>query len=300
MIIINSRTKIHTPGRVRFLSGLAPNLDPDAQNYINTAGFTNTSLIEVINNFYIDLKATGQYSKISLMKLFLTDSTDNTTSLFQCGINAVNPTANVPTYFNAPTANYSGIEYNGTTQYAIMNYNPINDTTNWALTAATIMGYFGKNVSGRPFGMRNTAISSIRNVFLENYTTPNLGLMACGVNDSTAGVTFTGLEPEGFLAGYRQAAASNNKKYFRNNNNIITQTGVIANGIPDVNLYEGGFTLDGGTTINTYVNQRIQFMLAGGEMTDTQVNDVQLLVNALQGDVDTLFGLTGTAARKRY
>ena len=110
-------------------------------------------LINTVNNFFIDLKATGQYSKISLMKLFLTDSTNNTTSLFQCGINAVNPTENVPTYFNAPIANYSGILYNGTTQYAIMNFNPTGDA-NWALTSATIMVYNGINVTGRMLGMR--------------------------------------------------------------------------------------------------------------------------------------------------
>lgn len=65
-------------------------------------------------------------------------------------------------------------------------------------------------------------------------------------------------------------------------------------------MYEGGFTLDGGTTISSFSNTRPQFILIGGGMTDSEVDSIQVIVNNLQGSIDTLFGLTGTDIRKKY
>ena len=274
--------------------------DPDALAYVTAAGFTNCSLKLLIDDFFRDLKNTGEYSKISLMRLYLTDSTDNTTALNQCLINAVNPATYAPTVIaNNPTANYSGVAYNGINQYHQCGYNPSTDAK-WGLNSATFMGYYYLTATNSVlFGRRNNAIATNRLVYLQPLSISNVQINN-GLNDSTAGVVFspTAQNVSGFHAASRVAA---NTKHYIWKNNLITQAGVVAYGVPSMNMGFGAYSDDGGTTKLFVGAQRHQFDLFGSGIAPSQiVNLIEPLVNTLQANIDSLFGLTGTNARKRY
>ena len=263
--------------------------DPDATAYILAAGFTNTDLIEVINNFYIDLKTTGLYSKIRTMKLNLTDSTNNTTSLSQCSIDGINPASATSVYFNAPTANYSGVTYNGTTQYARMSYNPGTDAA-LGLDNTALFGYAYATSSYLSWAQRSGGSN-------------NIGVLSSGtsvqnfINDAATIQTFGLISNDGGFIGASRLVAST-KHIFRNIYDI-TETGTNTTGRADLDLVEGARTLDG-TTIANYYNIRAQFMMVSQGLTVAEVELIEPLVNNLQGSVDTIFSLSGTSARKRY
>ena len=279
--------------RLRVSGGYIPT-DIDALNYITAAGYKNNALKQIIDNFFIDLKATGQYSKISLMKLFITDSTNNSIALTQCGINAVAPLANVPTYYNNPTANYSGILYNGINQYAKSNYNPISDVK-WGENDATLMGYVGLDTTSVFIGARNDPSYLSSNVYLN---TNNNGTVDVGLNSFFMQPSF-GVLASGFISVSR--TSNNSTAYFCRNNNINLTFGSSPTlPVTNTNLFEGGITIDGGVSVAAYGNQRLQYILAGSGMSISEQNSIQPLVNALQGSIDTLFGLTGSSARKKY
>lgn len=288
---------VNTPTIRIYKPGCYQPTDPDAINYINAAGFTNCDLKEIIDNFFIALKAINSgavYSAISLMKLYITDSTNNATALTQCSINAVNPTANVPTFVNNPTANYSGIAYNGINQYTDINYNTISDPK-WLLNGCTVIGYNGFSTGNSlMFGQRNNAIATNRQIFAQLVAPTSTSI---GMNDSISAVTFAGSGDTGYFAATRNA--NNSTKYYHRNAANLTQTGATVTAVPNIALVEGARRLNVGVQ-DAFTVQRQQFQLFGGAMTTANLASMQTLVNTLQGDLDNLFGLTGTNARKRY
>jgi hypothetical protein len=101
---------------------------------------------------------------------------------------------------------------------------------------------------------------------------------------------------------YISAASRNgtvNTKYIIKNGITVTQLGTTPTGRANLNLMEGARTLNG-TDPNAYYNMRAQFVALGTGFNTTELALVDTLVNNLQGSIDSLFGLTGVSARKRY
>jgi hypothetical protein len=225
------------------------------------------------------------------MKLNLTDSTDNATSLRQCGINAINPSVGLTVYFNGPTANYSGVTYNGTTQFSKISYNPGIDSS-LALDNTTLMGYvyttgnylsWGQRSGGTDnIGLLLTNTNNVQNFINDNATIQNIG---------------TSNNSSGFSAASRNGTT--NTKYIIKNGTTLTEIGTIPTGRADLNLVEGARTTNG-TNPDAYYNMRAQFVALGTGFNTTELAVVDNLVNNLQGSVDSLFGLTGASARQRY
>ena len=266
--------------------------DLDAINYINAAGFTNCSLKLLIDDFFKDLKNTGHYSKITHMKLRLTDSTDNATALTQMGINAINPAIGADTFLGFPIANYSGVTYNGINQFSRLNYNPGTDP-NLSVDDTTVCGYvYCPGAAYISFGQRSSGLNNI------GVLNTNAALVQNFVNDNATIVTFTGLNTSsGFTGASRKNVA--NTKYIFKNGVAITQTGIGSIGRADLNPVDGGRTLDNVTVAN-YYNIRTQFVMFGKGLNVAEMATIEPLVNTLQANIDSLFGLTGTNARKRY
>jgi hypothetical protein len=286
-----------------FIGGFTPT-DPNAAIFIEAAGYQDNDLKQIIDNVFLSIKALNSgatYDKISLMRIYATDSTNNTTSLNQCLLNAVNPATYLPTLIsNNPTANYSGISYDGINQFHQCGYNPITDPK-WGLNSATQINYVynPNNTYIVTHGQRNNSIATNRNMFQATQGTPSR-FLATGINDATAGVVFSAIvgDSSGFIAGCRNAA--NNTKYYFMKNTMITQTGAIPNGVPNLDLPFGAYSLDGGTTKIFLGAQRHQFDLFGSGFTTSELSSLETIVNNLQGSLDTIFGLTGTSTRKRY
>jgi hypothetical protein len=279
------------------ISQLIPSgLDVDAANYISVAGFTNPTLITLINNFYIQLKTTGLYSRFTHMKLNLTDSTTNATSLFQCSINAINPLVGQTVYTNNPTANYSGVAYNGTNQIARLSYNPAldvqlgeQDTTLIAYAYSSAAAYlsWAQRSFGSGGGSTNIGITSVNNGVTQNF-----------INDSPSVITFSGLNTtSGFIGASRDDVF--NEKYYFKNGVAITEVGIGTNGRCSIDVVEGGRTLDN-VTIANYYSMRAQFVAFGQGFSVAEMSVIEPIINSFQGKIDTLFGLTGTNARKTY
>ena len=206
--------------------------DASALAYITAAGFTDPALNNAINNFFIDLKATGHYSKLSVMKLYITDSTNTVTALSQMGINAVNPGTYNSTYFNAPTTSYSGMTMNGTNQYGLSNWNSSTDPL-WGSFSASIMSYVGLDLGADiyNFGLRSV---TAENVGL-GLSTPT-GNLFVGINDSTASLIFSAAANNagGWRAGSR--TANDSTKYYVWRTTSQTQTGVAVTAQSNINL----------------------------------------------------------------
>lgn len=278
--------------------------DPNVIALVAAGNYTNCQLIEAMDLFFIALKninAGATFNKISLMRIYATDSTNNTTSLNQCLLNAINPATYLPTLIsNNPTANYSGVAYNGVNQYTQFGYNPITDPK-WSLNSATQINYVynPNNTYIIPHGQRNNSIATNRNIFQATQGTPSR-FLATGINDATAGVVFSAIvgDSSGFIAGCRNAA--NNTKYYFMKNTMITQTGVVPNGVANINMVFGAYSLDGGTTKLFQGSQRHQFDLFGSGFTTSELAAIEPIINNFQGDIDNIFNLTGADARKRY
>jgi hypothetical protein len=269
-----------------------PPLDPDALAYINTAGFTNPDLIEIIYNFYEALKATGLYSRFTHMKLNLTDSTNNTTALFQCSINSINPLVGQTVYTNNPTANYSGVQYNGINQSARLSYNPGTDPQLGEVNTSLISYVYSPAVAWLSWAQRSGGSENIGLTIVNNGVTQNF------INDAATIITFSGLNTASGFNGASRRNVAGTKYHFKNGTSI-TQTGTFTTGRANLNIVEGGRTLDNITVSNVY-NMRSQFVAFGQGFTVAEMSVIEPIINNLQESVDTLFGLTGTSARKRY
>jgi hypothetical protein len=293
----NSIIQISNINQWVVLSTVVPlGLDVDAANYINVAGFTNPSLITLINSFYIQLKATGLYSRFTHMKLNLTDSTTNATSLFQCSINGINPLVGQTIYTNNPTANYSGVTYNGVNQIGRLSYDPALDVQlgeqNTTLIAYAYSSEFAYlSWAQRSFGSGGTAtnlgITSVNNGVTQNF-----------INDAATIIFFDGLNTtSGFIGASRDDVF--NEKYHFKNGVAITEVGIGTNGRCSIDVVEGGRTLDN-VTIADYYSMRAQFVAFGQGFSVAEMSVLEPIINNFQGSIDTLFGLTGTNARKTY
>lgn len=285
-----------------FIGGFTPT-DPNAAIFIEAAGFQDNALKEIIDNVFLSIKSLNSgatYNKISLMRLFIGESTNNTTALNQCLLNAINPATYAPTLIsNSPTANKSGLECNGVNQYYQCGFNPSTDAK-WALNSATFINYaYLPATNTILFGRRNNSIATNRQIYLQPLGISNVQINN-GINDATGGVVFspTAQNVSGFHAATRNAA--NNTKIYFWRNNQISQTGVIPNGVTNINMPFGAYSDTGGTSPIFTGAQRHQFDLYGSGFTTSELASMETIVNNLQGSLDTLFGLTGTNARKRY
>jgi hypothetical protein len=268
--------------------------DPDALAYITEAGFTNDSLKTIINDFYLSLKSNGYYTKITHMKLNLTDSTNNATSLTQCSIDGILPGTNSTVYTNTPTANYSGVTYNGTTQYAQLGYNPGTDGA-LALDNTALMGYVYSTGAYLSWAQRSVSPNNIGLLTTTANQTQDF------INDSATILSLGGTDPAGFNAASRNTDL-NTKHVIRANSTgqtTVSEVGTAPTGRASFDLMEGARTLDG-TAPDAYYNMRSQFLAVGKDFSMADLEGIETIVNNLQGSVDTLFGLSGTSARKRY
>jgi hypothetical protein len=230
------------------------------------------------------------------MKLNLTDSTNNATALYQCSINFVNPLVGQTIYTNNPTANYSGVQYNGINQSARLSYNPGTDPKLGEENTTLISYVYSTAVAWLSWAQRNSSIGGgVENIGL---TVVNNGVTQNFINDSAGIVTFSGLNTASGFNGASRKNVAGTKYHFKNSTSI-TETGTFTTGRANLNIVEGGRTLND-TTVSNFYNMRAQFVAFGQGFTVEEMAVIEPIINNLQESVDTLFGLTGTSARKRY
>lgn len=100
-----------------FLASTGASLDPDALAYLTSAGITDTSTRNAVNDFYLYCKANGIYSYLSAFWLFI----GGTSSAHS--YNGKNPLIHQLTYAGGLTHSVNGIKPNGTNGYANTNFN---------------------------------------------------------------------------------------------------------------------------------------------------------------------------------
>lgn len=100
--------------------------DPDAQNFINTAGITNSTEQSAINTLVISLKSYNLWSN----KMFCIYPFVGGTSV-TCSYNLIDPTKYQITWGGGVTFNSSGVTGNGTNGFGNTQFNPnvVNSTT---------------------------------------------------------------------------------------------------------------------------------------------------------------------------
>jgi hypothetical protein len=116
--------------RKSFMASTIPT-DP-LELYLAKANYTNSALISVITNFYNDCVSNGWFAKMEYCYLVVADDiTSTATILEQSAFNMVNANRYKLTYFNNPTADQIGVQWNSVNQsYASTNFTPsINHKT---------------------------------------------------------------------------------------------------------------------------------------------------------------------------
>lgn len=151
-------------------------------------GYTHPSSIVLssLNQFILDLKTYGIWTGLDAIWVFMLN--DSGIVATTGTINYKSPSANAITWPVAPTYTTSGFEGNGSTQYALTNFNPSTHGSQYVLNSASRTLF--KYSTGVPTDYLDGHVSSGNDAFTNGLST---GL--CRINSSnslSAGVDTTG------------------------------------------------------------------------------------------------------------
>jgi hypothetical protein len=127
---------------------LAPTYETEAQAYFDAIGTLTTLQKDAYNQFVVDTKATGIYSKISVLHPMTWGSAAANKW------NAISPldtdAAHRLTYFGTVTHSATGVKSNGTNGYANTFFNPITEASS---TSSFGMGVYKTGLEGATYRM---------------------------------------------------------------------------------------------------------------------------------------------------
>jgi len=139
-----------------FLKGVV-GIDSDAQAFLTATGITDATIESAINQLVLDLKAGGVWTKLDLCYPFVGGTA--TTHKY----NLIDPQdtngAFRLTFFNSPTHNSDGVEFNGSNQYATTYFRPSTDFSTGGLNSNHVfVSYFfaASGDDGTDWGIQNT------------------------------------------------------------------------------------------------------------------------------------------------
>lgn len=132
-------------------------LDPDAQAFLTATGITDATIESAINQLVLDLKAGGVWTKLDVCYPFVGGTA--TTHKY----NLIDPQdtngAFRITFFNSPTHNSNGVEFDGVSEYGTTYFTPSTDFSTGGLNSNHVFAsYFfaASGDDGTDWGIQNT------------------------------------------------------------------------------------------------------------------------------------------------
>lgn len=272
----------------RFIYYNAPSgFDPDAFALITAAGYTNNALKLALNKWYVNAKLNGYYPKIDAGYFDVADDiSSNAASLAQMKWNFVNPlntdAAHRRTYFNNPTANYTGIDFNGTTQYIDIHF------------AANLLS--GNNDSYAVYLAENSAGFRV-DMGVYNGS----GYLLFGNFDPVNGAVYYNDGGASFVSGGMigmWVVNTNVKETFKNAVLINNIAGAGTAGPGTDSIFEGALS-QGGASSHSDRKQVFSCYCINNALTTLESAALSNDVNVLQGEIESALGLA-PGTRKKY
>jgi hypothetical protein len=270
---------------VKQTTGAAPSFDPDAQNFFNATGITNTGLKEAVNDLVLDLKSASLWTTMDVIYPFVAD--DLSALATQLPINLKTP------------GTYDGTIINGTTSSDLNGYGSNEASTRYIKT-----GWIPRTV--RPGGPYHMSIyttsdgSTADRVDIGSFNSGTdvtmlvVGRNRVGVNSEKfawfgggALTTVTTAGSTGFFSGAYDNGINPKTRLLRNGTQIVTNNTTIDNS-SSKELYLGANNNDGNPVQIT--TKQYQFASLGGGFTNAQMITLNTIVQNFQTAVDNALG----------
>lgn len=246
-------------------SGMAaPYIDPDAQAFITAAGITDPTQQSAINVLVIAAKANGWWTLCNAIYPMVGGTATT------CMYNLKDPrdldAAYRLTFFNTPTITNSGVQWNGTTQYA-----------NTHLNAATILSDSSNHLSY--YSTSNTQLVVSHDIGANDNVNLKYFQLICGRIASDLSTYEQGgaylpavssaFSKAAYFIGTRTAAGSPNMNMYRNATDLgatyTTDGGAVT--LPSLEVFLGAINGDG--VASNYTDRTCAFATIGAGVNST-------------------------------
>lgn len=261
--------------------------DPDAQAFINAAGYTNSGLQTSINTLVTSLKSQSLWDKLYFLYPLATDVTGgtNTARLDQMKYNLKNTSQFTLTYFNTPTATTTGLSFNGSTQYADTNF---NISSSYSGSSAHIGIYVTSNTNATVADI-GASVSGYHTIFSRYTNLFYSGVLNGPTLRSSANTTGSAL----FIAN---RTTTSNHTGWRNGVSQSVEAGTQTLFRENLTVYIGAMNRQGPIL---YASRSYCSAFGGIGLTNAEVTTLSTIINTFQGDVETSLSLTA-GTRKKY
>jgi hypothetical protein len=239
---------------------IVPGVDPDAQAFITATGITDGTQQSAINTLVLDLKSAGIWTKLDVCYPFVggTATTHKYNLIDPQDTNA----AYRLTFFNSPTHNSDGVEFDGVSEYATTYFTPSTDFSTGGLNSNHVFAsYFfaASGDDGTDWGIQNT---SGGNFFQGGVRTSGNG--AFGRNMSS---TFTEISNTSLVYVYGQNRNSSTE-YDINLGKTKTATSSTSSKLPPLDVYLGARNQN--TAAGGFNNRGFNMFAIGAGLSDTE------------------------------
>ena len=244
-------------------------LDANAKAFLNAAGITNGGIETATNNFFLDLKGEGLYNHCRVGYPAVGGT------LSSVKYNMFNPVdsdaAFRATYYNNPTVDADGVNWNGTTQYANTHFVPGTHAANKNI----LMAYYSlTNVVPLAAGWEMAAYGLGTNRY-------ELGIYnAAGnmYNNSCSNVPVNANRGVGNLDGLFIVMRDNANIYTLHNGVLIDTTPAAA-GASNTSSVKLAVEERPGPSFQRFSKMKMGFSLIGEEMTVAEAITLSAIIN---------------------
>lgn len=241
--------------------GFPRSFDPDAQIYFDTAGIIDSTQKTAVNNLVIELKNNGVWTKADVIYPIVGGTAS------QHSYNLKDPSQFQTTWFNTPTHDSGGVDYNGTNEYGRTGYVFSNLNAHIAVYCVENVGITGMSDMG--------VMGDNSKLIAQNARSgADRGILAMSSGNLQ---TYTTSDSRIFIVGSRLITAQ-----FKHYKNGIASTKTdFDNSFPTVQDLALGARNNAGV-IDQFVSRKAAFYSAGSGLTDQENTDYFTAVTNFQ------------------
>lgn len=265
-------------------------LDPNVQNWANTAGITDINAIQIVNNFVKDLKVNQLWGKFAAIWPMVSDSGTSATAKTQFKYNLVNPNLYTGTYLNNNSSGGKGGWTNASSDTFNMNISPNTIGANYTV------GFYTNSDAATTdqidLGVYDGGGEFMYVIAGRNKSGGNAQIL---ISPSSAGSAYNATNAGPFTGLFAAAGNSTTGYAYRRTSQL--GTGAYTNtSRGDANNFGLGSFFQTNNTAISPTTKTYQFCFIASYMTLAEFGYLATAVNNMQGALDVIYGTT----RKAY
>jgi hypothetical protein len=246
--------------------------DPDAQAYFTATGLTGATNLNAVNQFVLDTKAAGIWTKMKAIYCFV----GGTAALHKWNLKDPRDldAAFRLVFLGGWTHSSNGALPNGTNGYADTK---CNMSTNYSVNTSVHISYYSRtdgSFTSQDMAVYNgttfTALSIRRSVF------SNQTLFAA---NETINYSFSAADPNGAAFYISNRTALNINNGWRNSTKVATGTNT-AGTRPNLNMFLANININGAPDAGLYGKRECAFASIGDGLTDAEAANFYTAVQA--------------------